>query len=1046
LVSIATACQGLIDYHCDVAIAGAISISVPNKTGYYYLEGGIESPDGHCRAFDADAKGTVFSDGIGVTVLKRLDDAVRDGDFVYAVIKGWNINNDGGNKAGFTAPSVDGQAKCIAGALAFANMSAESIQFIEGHGTGTILGDAIELAALSKVFQSQTLQKQFCAIGSVKTNIGHTDIASGMASFIKTTLALQRKVIPATLNFQAPNAKMDLVKGPFYVNSQPKNWESKVLPRRAGINALGVGGTNAFLVLEEFLENSSVHLSRSYQLLVLSAKNKTSLELQTQNLIKKIETVQTPGEFANIAYTLQLGRSNFEYRKVILCSNPEDALDKMKNYRSDVVSSKIEGNSSNIVFMFPGQGSQYSGMGKMLYNSEPKFAELLNDCLRHLELSIRELVQAYIFETNQGLEDTTFIQPALFILEYALAKFWMFCGIKPTFMIGHSLGEYVAATLSGVMNFTEALNLVCIRAKLMATTAPGMMLSIGEPAKIILPLLRKTGLSIAAINSHHNCVISGESAAILEFEEKLKQQNIVVRRLKVAHGFHSDLMNPILNAFNASLEQINFQKPTIPYVSNVTGKWINDEEVRTPDYWLKHLRYTVKFAEGFLTLANGDNNVFVEVGPGKTLATFTKEISKINSKICIQNTLPTFRDQVTDQEQFLKTIGQLWLLGVTINWENFYQYEKRSRVPLPTYPFERITYWVSPDTSKESIKLDDDKTQIKIPLKSDILVDSFNEETIVHNDIESVLITIWQEILGIDKVSNTDDFYALGGHSLANLRVLSQIEKKFKVKIDFELFHQLRTINEISKKIAALCVQGSSSLMKIRNSGIHSPLFCLHPVDGTIFCYTELGKALKYDCPIYGLQDPSIENDVLLYNSLEDMAAYYIKIIQSTQKQGPYTLCGFSFGGFLAVEIARQLKMKGEKVNPLILLDAWADLPTYCFNEATFKKTISDQISYVKFDQRFLNLCWKRINLLSGYKVPTIHQKIILFKAENSSLEDGGRPDYTNCWKKYAKFGIEVHTVSGSHSTILRKPNVRKLAVLIDTVLMTIQKKGAVHG
>lgn len=711
LVAITTACQGLIDYNCDLAIAGAAAIHVPQRSGYLYQEGGIESPDGYCRAYDANANGTVFSNGLGVVILKRLQDAVQDGDYIYAVIKGWNVNNDGNDKAGFTAPSINGQAKCIVGALAFANVQPDSLQYIEGHGTGTTLGDAIELQALTKAFALQTEKKQFCAIGSVKTNIGHTEIAAGMASFIKTTLSLKEKVIPPSLHFTTPNLKIAFANTPFYVNTELKKWDFGTLPRRAGINTSGIGGTNAFLVLEEFVQSRSESQSRPFQLLLLSAKTEKALERQTQNLYNRIAEVESAYEFANIAYTLQVGRADFKYRKALLCTDPQDALKNLLNVtHSRVHNLDKSAGSPNIVFMFSGQGTQYIGMGKGLYYAEPEFSKLINKYCEMLEPMIKEKVHAFILGTLDETEatDTLILQPALFILEYALANFWIDLGVQPNAMIGHSLGEYVAACISGVMSFKDALKLVCLRAELMATTNTGLMLAINEKVELISPLLKDYKVSIAAINTPNSCVISGEPNSIIQLEQKFEKLNISSIRLKINRAFHSELMEPILDSFKKVVEEINLKAPNIPIISNLHGKWVKKEEVTKPEYWVNHLRQTVNFFQGMQTLAKEGYQVFIEIGPGKTLLQFARDIVNNSTLKCIQNTLPPIHAKIPDQEQFLITLGKIWQFGVVINWDNYYKYEKRYRIPIPTYPFERKAYWISADNA------------VKLPIKAPI--------------------------------------------------------------------------------------------------------------------------------------------------------------------------------------------------------------------------------------------------------------------------------------------------------------------------------------
>ena len=482
LVTIIYACKALLDYDCDIALAGAAVISIPQIKGYLYQKGGIESEDGHCRAFDADASGTVFSDGVGVIVLKRLSDALRDKDFIYATIKGWNINNDGSDKVGFTAPTVKGQAHCILSAANFADINLETLEYIETHGTGTAMGDPIEINAMHMAFAAQTDKQQFCGLGSVKTNIGHADIAAGMASIIKTALMLKNQTMPASLHYKKNNPAIDFSQTPFYVNNQLKPWlhTHASYPRRAGINSSGIGGTNAFLILEE---SPSFSISRPHmenageELILLSAKTQQALVDMHQNLHLYLSDPNISSNVClqDIAYTLQIGRKDFEYRQAMLCTNKQLSEESIL-YTHSAVSKKCK-----IAFLFPGQGAQYLGMCKDLYQQEPEFSKLIDQGLTQLDKSIQSEVSLLLLDMDNqkhSINNTYIVQPALFIFEYALGTFLMNLGVMPDALLGHSIGEYVAACLSGVMDYSTALNLIQLRAQLMEMTEPGSMLAL----------------------------------------------------------------------------------------------------------------------------------------------------------------------------------------------------------------------------------------------------------------------------------------------------------------------------------------------------------------------------------------------------------------------------------------------------------------------------------------------------------------------------------------------------------------------------------------
>jgi acyl transferase domain-containing protein/acyl carrier protein len=711
LVATALACQSLLNYQCDMALAGGASIRVPQKTGYLHQEGGILSPDGHCRAFDAKAKGTIIGNGVGVVLLKRLSDAIADGDHIYAVIKGSAINNDGSGKVGYTAPSVNGQAEAIAEAIALADIEPETISYIETHGTGTALGDPIEISALTNAFRADTEKKGFCAIGSVKTNIGHLDAAAGVTGLIKTALALQHKLIPPSLNFEQPNPEIDFANSPFYVNTKLTEWNATSTPRRAGVSSLGIGGTNAHVILEEAPSVTRVEKQkRDYQLLVLSAKTDSALETATKNLAQHLR--QYPDvNLADVAYTLQVGRGVFDYRRVVVCQSTQEAINTLETIDPQQVLTHFqEPTGRSITFMFPGQGAQYVGMGKELYQTEPIFREQVDHCCLLLEpnlgLDLRSVIYPHESEkqVTEQLKQTSLAQPALFVIEYALAQLWMSWGISPQAMIGHSIGEYVAACLAGVMSLEDALTLVAVRGRLMQQMPTGAMLSVSASAAEVKTFLNQD-LALAASNAPSLCVVSGSYDAVDKIAEKLTGKGIECRSLHTSHAFHSQMMEPMLEPFITELKKVKLNSPQIPFISNLTGTWISAQEATSPDYWAQHLRQTVQFSNGLSVLlqeseqlccAPGDR-ILLEVGPGRSLCTLVKQHAQQATGQVVLPSLRHPQDEKSDVNFLLNILGRLWLAGVEINWSGFYNHEQRYRVPLPTYPFERQRYWIEPE-------------------------------------------------------------------------------------------------------------------------------------------------------------------------------------------------------------------------------------------------------------------------------------------------------------------------------------------------------------
>ena len=709
LVAIHLACQNLLNYNCDMAMAGGVSVTIPQKQGYYYQEGMILSKDGHCRAFDHKASGTISGSGVGMVVLKRLDEALEDGDHIYAVVKGSAFNNDGSNRVGYTAPSVDGQSEVIANAQAVAGVDADTISYIEAHGTGTVLGDPIEISALTQVFREQTQRKQFCAIGSVKTNIGHLDAAAGVAGFIKTALALHHKQIPASINFEKPNPKIDMENSPFFVNTQLRDWETENgIPRRAGISSFGIGGTNAHAILEEAPQQEAGDPARAHQLLIVSAKSQTALDAATDQLLNHFKT-HPQTNLADAAFTLQEGRKPFPHRRMLVCDSLADAVQALETKdpkRLLSVSHQNEPANPPVAFMFSGQGAQYVNMGQHLYKEEPVFREEVDRCCEllqpHLNMDLRTLLfppAGKEAEATEQLNQTQYTQPALFVIEYALAKQWMHWDVQPTAMVGHSIGEYVAACLSGVFSLEDALTIVAARGRLMQSMPAGAMLSVQLDESGVQPYLNDA-VSIGAINSDGVTVLSGTFEAIEALEEQFSQKKIECRRLHTSHAFHSAMMDPILDTFRETVAQVKLNEPQLPYVSNVSGNWITKEQATDPAYYATHLRSGVRFMDNAGKLLETEDMILLEVGPGTTLTTLARRHPGNTLGRVMLPSLPHPQDNTADNAFILGAIGQLWLRGMQIDWMAYYGDERRLRVPLPGYPFERQRYWIHSGAAK----------------------------------------------------------------------------------------------------------------------------------------------------------------------------------------------------------------------------------------------------------------------------------------------------------------------------------------------------------
>jgi acyl transferase domain-containing protein/acyl carrier protein len=701
LVAVHVACQNILSGECGMALAGGVSISSKQNQGYLFTEGGILSPDGHCRAFDEKSQGTVIGQGLGIVVLKSLEDALRDGDHIYAVIKGSAINNDGAVKIGYTAPSVEGQSRAISEAHAMAGVDPSTITYLETHGTGTVLGDPIEIAALTKAFRARTDKKQFCAIGSVKTNLGHLDTAAGVTGFIKTVLALKHRQLPPSLHFEKPNPQIDFAGSPFFVNHRLTDWEANGSPRRAGVSSFGVGGTNAHVVLEEAPPREPSVSEKTAHLLLLSARTENALEAATANLAAHLAGHEEL-HLADVAHTLQTGRRAFAHRRAVVCRDAAEAVELLSGASVERSLTGVhEGSSRELVLMFSGQGSQYVNMAQGIYRDAPIFRRHVDKCAEllapHLGFDLREALyppDASAAEAAARLQQTGVAQPALFVVEYALAKTLMKWGVQPQAMIGHSIGEYVAACLAGVFTLEEALSLVAARGRLMQEMPAGAMLAVHLPEAEVAPWLGAE-LSLAAVNAPSLSVVSGTHEAVAELERKLGERGTGSRRLHTSHAFHSRMMEPVIAEFVALVGRVELRAPKIPYISNVTGNWITAPEATDPQYWGRHLREPVRFAEGVNALVRDDAaRLLVEVGPGQTLSTLSRMCVGQDSPHALVSTVRAQQEQEDDAAHLLKALGKLWIAGQKINWSGLYAGERRYRVTLPTYPFERQRYWI----------------------------------------------------------------------------------------------------------------------------------------------------------------------------------------------------------------------------------------------------------------------------------------------------------------------------------------------------------------
>ncbi len=846
LVATCMACQSLLQFQCDMMLAGGVTVIVPHGMGYLALDG-VMSPDGHCRAFDAEARGTVEGSGAGVVVLKRLADAVADGDTIHAVIRGFATNNDGGFKMSFTAPSPEGQLEAIATAQTVAGVPAESITYVETHGTGTPLGDVVEVTALSEVFAAATGQRGFCALGAIKTNIGHLDAAAGVAGLIKAVLAVEHGVLPPSLHFETPNPRIDFARSPFYVNTECRPWRPEGWPRRAGVSAFAIGGVNAHVILEEPPAPAPSAPAPPWLLLVLSARTETALEAVTDRLLGHLR--ELPAEpatrLADIAYTLGVGRRAFPHRRMLAVRDLQDAVEVLERRDPRRLLTGTAAGDPQVAFLFPGLGNEYAGMARGLYRDDAGFRARLDDCAERLEpllgLDLRDVLFPEEGEEADGetgfdlrallgrgprptssteglLRRTAVSQPAVFAVEYALASRLLDWGIRPQAMVGFSLGEYVAACLAGVLSLDDALRLVAGRARLLDELPAGAMLAVPLSEEAVAPWL-VGGLSLAAVAGPELTVLAGTEAAVAAAEERLTASGHVCRRLQTSHAFHSTLMEPAVARFLALFEGIELHPPEIPYLSNVTGGWITAEEATDPAYWAEHLRGTVRFADAVSELWREPGRVLVEVGPGQTLSSWALQQSPTAGPVV----LPTLRhafERTDDLAFLLQTVGRLWLTGLRPDWPAFWADPPRRRVPLPTYPFERRRYWIEPRTEPAAppavarpVEASAPASAVRVaaPIRRHVRPSLHVPYAPPRDATERRLVEILGELLRVETVGRHDGFFDLGGDSLLATHLVARLNQELGAELTLRSIFESPTAAELAAALAARPGEGAGA-------------------------------------------------------------------------------------------------------------------------------------------------------------------------------------------------------------------------------------------
>ncbi|MCH0568879.1 alpha/beta fold hydrolase [Streptomyces sp. MUM 136J] len=985
LVAVHLACQDLLNYRCDTALAGGAALNPSAHRGYRYVEQGVLSPDGRTRAFDAEARGTIRGDGVAAVVLRRLEDALADGDRVWAVVKGSAINNDGRRKPGYTAPSPDGQTAAILGAHFAAEVSADTISYVEAHGTGTPVGDPIEVDALTRAFRESTDRTGFCALGSVKSNVGHTDAAAGVTGLIKVILAMRHRTLPPTVGFTRPNPSIDFEPTPFRVFGEVRPWRpAEGAPLRAGVSSFGVGGTNAHVIVEEppqrraaGEEGGGAHLLR------VSARTPSQLATACRQLADHLEAHPGLG-LGDVAHTLDVGRRRFAYRRAVAARTVAEAVGQLRTAAGEPAGAPAQV-GRRVAFLLPGGGAQYPEMGAELYRTEPVFREEMD----RASAALRPRLGHHLTdELYAGLEPAApALLASLVAVEHALARLVASHGVTPSAMLGHSLGEYTAACLAGVMSLEDALVLVHERDRLLHRKG-GATLGVWLPEEELAPYLEGTEVDLATVNSRTSCTVSGSESAVAALEERLSAAGVALSRVRLRIAPHSRHLDAVLPEFAELVGRVELSVPRIPYISNVTGTWITPDQATDPAYWVRHMRETVRFADGLAELARSGNIALTEVGPGRGLTRHAQ--AQLGAGTPVVPMMRHARETRSDVTHLLDSLGRLWAAGSEREPDT--DRLSAQRVPLPGYPFERTRHWIErvtpqtaasapaqeaplpyepnagaaeirageashaapsgtghasvapyPQTVAEDAAVGHARSAGSGPAHGGTGADgrterssafpAFNRRPALdcpyaapRTSLERDLVQHWQEVLGLEGIGVEDNFFDLGGDSLLALQLASRVRSALGRTFTVAALVEHPTVADLAARLDGARGDSGTALdvvLELRSGGSGTPLFCVHPAGGVAWPYARLLPALDDRFPVYGIQSRGLTDPGAVPRTIEEMAADYVQEIRAVQTSGPYALMGWSLGGFVAHAVAGQLEGAGERVALLATLDAF---------------------------------------------------------------------------------------------------------------------------
>ncbi len=931
LVAVHFAVQSLLSGECDLALAGGSTIEFPHGVGYLFRDGEILAPDGHCRAFDEESAGTVFTSGVAVVTLRRLEDAMAEGDPILAIIRGSAINNDGAGKDSYLGPSVDGHAAVVREALAIAEVDARTVTLLEAHGTGTRVGDPIEVAALTAAFREATYDEGFCWLTSTKPNIGHVDTAAGVASLIKVVQAMRNQWLPPMAGHTAPSRLLDIDRTPFKLSAIGARWDTDGTPRRAGVSSLGVGGTNAHVVVEEAPPVPQSDTAPGPHLLLVSARTRAAADTAAERLAGHL--VAGADNLADVAHTLCIGRRAFAHRRAVVAESIDEAIAGLSGQlRAPSAIGEVPETPPGVILSFPGGGAQYPGMAAGLANGDRRFGvfgsvlqEASDEFRRLAGIDLRPLLAAGRADDDRSatLRKPRVSLPATFIVEVALARQLIDWGIRPRALVGHSLGEYTAAHLAGVFDLSSALELVLARSELIEqASVSGVMGTVALGEDELAPRLGDA-VSLAVVNASDECVVSGRADAVEELLASLASEGIQTQRIPLRAAAHSHLLDPVLGQFAEIVRGVTLSEPTMAYASNVTGTWITPEQATDPDAWARHLRGTVRFSEGLATALADGPAVVVEVGPGCALTSYAQR----HRPVAAVSTIRHMNDPTPDAVYLLRTMAQLWTIGFDGDWGRIVTAPgRRRKLTLPTYPFQHRRYLI--EHGEERVTLD--ATADRVTRAADSTESGVDDGNGEKDGTLEFVRALWEKLLGVDVVAADSDFFELGGHSLIAARVVAAVREQIGPRLPLTALVEHPTAEKFAAAIGAalngrssLSVGLPSVLVPLRPEGTKRPFFVVHGAGGHVLNLQSLARSMHIGRPVWGIQAHGNEGVEPPDSTIEQMAHRYLEAIRRVQRSGPYLIGGYSGGGIIALEMSRQAAEVGDHVDLVVLFDTY---------------------------------------------------------------------------------------------------------------------------